>query len=111
VKHIKGKGYPITFLSRERGDKDYSSHPFAKEGCGLSAIHSVCFTHGKGRYFLYNSLGGTDVSLDDTEKLGPTGVTRRSLDRPGRSRSLYRSSRTCSKPILYMSNYFDTLES
>jgi hypothetical protein len=109
VKHIEGKGCPITFLNRKRRDEDYSSHPFAKEGGGWSAILSVCFTHGKGRYFLYKSLGGREAGPDGTENLGPTGV--RSLDRPVRSRSLYRSSCTRSKPILYLSNYCETLES
>ena len=40
--------------------------------------------------FLYKSLGVTEAGPDDTENLGPTGV--RPLDRPVRSRSLYRSS-------------------
>jgi len=35
VKHINGKNCPITFLSREKGDEGYISHPFAKEGGGL----------------------------------------------------------------------------
>jgi len=107
VKQFKGKVYPITFLSRERGNEDYRSHPFAKEGGGLSAILSVYFTHGKDRYFLYKSLGGTEAGPDDMEILVHTGV--RSLDRPVRSRSVYRSSCTCSKSFLYVSNYRQTL--